>query len=176
MKRLARHLFTLSAAVSLLLCVVLCLLWIWSLLVAEDLMRQAPYREWRYTSSGGRLNYVEVSWGGSVGIAGSDRPWHRGQRGVRSAPRFGFERFDELKVSPGKFGQMSFDRWSGWSIPYWPFAASAAVLPTMWRIRQLRRAHWRGHGHCRRCGYDLRASRERCPECGTPAKAKTVSR
>lgn len=53
-------------------------------------------------------------------------------------------------------------------IPFWlPFLLTAWPLcPSI--IRLVRRIPFRyPAGTCRRCGYDLRASRERCPECGT---------
>ena len=41
------------------------------------------------------------------------------------------------------------------------------VLPGWWLVRKWRRSRaWRV-GTCRVCGYDLRASEVRCPECGT---------
>jgi hypothetical protein len=40
--------------------------------------------------------------------------------------------------------------------------------PLLWARGRLRRRRWRKQGRCRHCGYDLRGSPERCPECGKP--------
>jgi hypothetical protein len=57
-------------------------------------------------------------------------------------------------------------------VPYWALAAPPAVLPAWWALTYRRRRERSRQGHCRRCGYDLRATPHRCPECGTPAGAK----
>jgi hypothetical protein len=54
-------------------------------------------------------------------------------------------------------------------LPYWvPWAATAA-LPSMHVARAFRRRRRQDARRCPSCGYDLRATPGRCPECGTPA-------
>jgi hypothetical protein len=53
-------------------------------------------------------------------------------------------------------------------IPYWFIAGLSAIPGIIWLIRKLRRRQQKGFYACAKCGYDLRASKDRCPECGTP--------
>jgi hypothetical protein len=59
-------------------------------------------------------------------------------------------------------------------VPYW-FLALVTLLPAgSWLRRGQRLRRRRTRGLCPRCGYDLRATPERCPECGAvPAQAPT---
>jgi hypothetical protein len=54
-------------------------------------------------------------------------------------------------------------------VPYWLIALTSACVPAVWvqkrRRRQLVRARTTA-GLCRSCGYDMRATPDRCPECG----------
>ena len=51
--------------------------------------------------------------------------------------------------------------------PYWIPTAAFAVLPAWWTWGRWREKRRRKVGHCQKCGYDLRATPDRCPECGT---------
>jgi len=52
------------------------------------------------------------------------------------------------------------------SFPLWLPATLFALPPALWLRRRLKRRRGARAGHCPRCGYDLRATPEKCPECG----------
>jgi hypothetical protein len=60
------------------------------------------------------------------------------------------------------------------SVPYWALAALAAAPRLVLLARDSRRARRVRDGVCPSCGYDLRATPGRCPECGTAASVSTT--
>jgi len=60
-------------------------------------------------------------------------------------------------------------------IPYWFQMLVAGVLPSLWWIRARERRRRTRHNLCAGCGYDLRATRTRCPECGRMVNAVAVA-
>jgi hypothetical protein len=59
-------------------------------------------------------------------------------------------------------------RFASLGLRLWLLTCLAGALP----LARLASAVWRSRdakaGHCRRCGYDLRATPDRCTECGSP--------
>jgi hypothetical protein len=53
-----------------------------------------------------------------------------------------------------------------WTAPYWKLFWLSLGLPFLWGARRVRGRIAR-IGRCIACGYDLRATPDRCPECGT---------
>ena len=54
-------------------------------------------------------------------------------------------------------------------VPYWAIVLVTAAVPaTVALARRRAKAARRRRGECAACGYDLRATPGRCPECGSP--------
>ena len=74
-----------------------------------------------------------------------------------------------------RHGRSPFHSWV-FAAPYWELSVFLALPPMLWfgmamrRRFERRRADDRGECRCAKCGYDLRATPERCPECGTIQK------
>jgi len=93
-----------------------------------------------------------------------------------SGPTTSYKRLEIAGLSRKMSGTLGFD-WNqdtigeelstrSLSIPFW-FIASISGIPAFLLLRRKRSAIV---GKCAACGYDLRATPERCPECGAISK------
>jgi hypothetical protein len=192
-----RHVFNLLTALSLLLFLAVCVMWVRSYFEGEvfnlppggvvDTTASAPMqggtltwrRQYSVHSGAGRLQLVRqemqdtrVSKPGRIVLAPGEAVIELSTMGLGDVSYrgagFGYFRRDKQPYSRPPV--------SGWywgflvvSVPYWAVVLAAAVMPLLWwrsfvqRRRRLRRERAQ---LCPACGYDLRATPGRCPECG----------
>jgi hypothetical protein len=177
MRRLARHLFTLCSATSLLLCVATCVLWVCSY-VRDDGLQQDRYADstrrkfedvhFVFSNRGSiGIGYARVDPPGSARFATSWRYTHiASNTGLPSWPLrasvLGFHYWNAQLVGwPGPGYVL------GFGVPHALLAGMLAIPPAIVarRVRLARRRRRRlAAGMCPGCGYDTRASPARCPE------------
>jgi hypothetical protein len=168
-------LFGLLTAVSLAVCLATVALWVRSYWW-EDLVWCTPYT--LYPDD--HLDYVFASrlggiMVGSNGVTASQWSVHTHFDWKADARPFP-ERRGSLLLPGARFGFYFSGIGNGyWNVnfPHWFIAAMASLLPAGWLVRCVaahRRHRRAAAGRCSVCGYDLRATRDRCPECGTVPK------
>ena len=188
-----RRPFTILSALSLLLFVALCVLWVRSHMVAEQYYLPPTGAVTTHSYFPGRPNQWQVQYSlesarGTLQLVRRDmtieshhppgrhvpdRPEYALTRGVPRDPADRTWSFAGTRVfySPRRgqqLGNMQIQRFGFLiiAIPFWLPALPAILPPT---LSLLLRRRTRNPGLCPSCAYDLRATPTRCPECGEPA-------
>ena len=194
MNRLSRILFVALAAASALLCLAMSGLWVRSYQVRElyafGYWNNRPYPGtvgirtadalW-LGSGGGRvaIRYGYDGCGGPTWHPGGPGPqgqWYAARPPAKNGRDFDLSDLDE----PRHFCGVQYATWSNdvglvqraIVVPHGLFTLVFAALPVLALVTRPRFAR----GHCPRCGYNLCATPERCPECGhVPARAEVTA-
>jgi hypothetical protein len=183
MRRLLRWTFNTLAMASLLLCLATAGLWVRSYWVADLFHARRPE-----ASEVGRtygLQHYRCVIASGRGQLGGSLTWSRRPEDDPKPPwRF----YLGHPTDPSAASWMLFavdarrddlvndgyaHRTRRWSLPDWSLVAAFALFPAIFAFRQVRAVRRRRRrsrlGLCPACGYDLRGSPERCPECGREA-------
>jgi hypothetical protein len=166
-RRLFRFLFSLAASVSLVLCGASVVLWVRSHFATDSLICDGDPIYFYLWSGHGQLDVETAELPSppgprlfSVALDVSDRSL---RRFFRDQPRFRIAGFEAL---PGEY----------YVIPFWALTLVLAAGPACLLPRTIRAVRYRSPAECPKFGYDLRATPERCPECGSiPEPAATAT-
>jgi hypothetical protein len=156
MKRLGRWFFNFAVGLSLVTCIAWLALWSGNL---------APRRGWGFWEFPHRPASAHLAVGPDrfgLGFYWISPPRDRGPSGFKSFAGFHVQWFQATIGSGPAFMRILI-------VPSWFAIPLLAALPAAWLIRSRRarrRAYRQEHGLCCGCGYDLRATPDRCPECG----------
>jgi len=71
---------------------------------------------------------------------------------------------------PATLKSANFGFWFGFRI--WLLFIPFSIFPLWWTFRRILRSFQARDGYCATCGYDLRATPGKCPECGVVPKVK----
>ena len=171
-----RRLVTLAAATSLLLCIVTVVLWIRSYWRYDEAgryeTRDDTYRTWTVRSVLGELDYRQSHSGPYEPALEPERGWSYASDLVSPT-----QTLKAAQALPGRSGTSRFlgfgfvhnEIWGDRviAIPHWFIVLLFAILPAL-RLRAAIRSRRHGlAGLCPTCSYDLRATPDRCPECGS---------
>jgi hypothetical protein len=199
MRRLIQWAFNFAAAVSAVLFVATCVLWARSYWKADDVLHRWPIEsagggggQTRVYADRGAI-FVKWEWttgqGSTLGRSFPETIFSSWPAGVADGRFFDWFRSQSIHAAGFWYGsdassyvyQVQVDgcvrvlhyRYT-MRLAIVPIAFPvilSTLLPAFWAVRS-RRFRRRIAGHCVRCGYDLRATRDRCPECGAVAVTK----
>jgi hypothetical protein len=179
------RLFTILAVLSLVLCAGTCVEWVRSYW-AREYVEWRRGTAWAAVGSSGQICLIYESPPDKNAKLAADESTNRGLHYNSSAPRpLLMGRSSSSFWSPPVINI----QWDGFAllqekmsagppvtavvVPCWFLSVLLATLPSAWLWRwhkQRQRALMKGR--CPSCGYDLRATPDRCPECGTVSKGK----
>src|SRR5665213_716 len=194
-----RRLFVIISALSMLLCVATAALWVrsmthydnagfnWKRSDANGETKHCHF--WFFTARGGML--VKLQIGSLVDFVGAPpaypRAYHVSGPWLSLSPlkiSFNPDMFHRKFVTwqYAGFGYVDVanyvERITGILVPLWAICLAFAILPLIRSrvfLRSIRDRRRRARGRCPTCGYDLRASPARCPECATATPAKSTA-
>jgi hypothetical protein len=159
---MTRHLFNLLTLLSLLLCAATLALWV------AGYGRPAPLR---LSHERGQAEWVLATYQGVAGVSIRSENY---PADTRRDVAVGWE-YGPYELGYKSRGVRGPDPVSWWSFrlktPCWLPAIAFALMPARWwTLLQRRRRDQRiRRGLCGACGYDMRATPQRCPECGAAA-------
>jgi hypothetical protein len=164
MKRLRRGLFKILTGISLLLCLATIGVWILSYMRPGVIRSFTSHGDWEFVFSRGKM---------VIDHSTREQPFYNLNLYFARAPSWELSEYPPILQNPhSSFSFLGFRWFSGsFGIPFhelqFPCLASVlitAMLPAISRVRRRNRVK---RGCCKNCGHDIRATPNRCSECGT---------